>query len=296
MYHNVTLPFVIKLLLWIALIYLRMNKFLLISIAFMVSIGIHFIFFDRVQKNLENKTLQFPTTNKKQNNNKTGYSKIKFVKLVKKEPPKVTKTKQNNNKKTKKIIKKLEKPQKPITKKQKVLKKKQVAIKKKVKTINLPRENKVNLKTLFTKKEKTVEEKKQEKLKEALEEKNKEINEINNLDPLTQQYIKLYGEKYFAFSKEEKRFIKSNISSIGKITQSYLEYPFISIRTKQQGINIIEFTLHPNGDISNLNLLDSSHYTALDENSIDTIKEAYKDYPKPNIPVKIIINIKYVLY
>lgn len=116
------------------------------------------------------------------------------------------------------------------------------------------------------------------------------------IDELTQSYIDLYGEEFMTFSEETKEFLKENLSDIGRITQKYLMYPSISIRTKQQGMNVVEFYLHPNGDITELKLLQSSTYTALDSNSIHTIKVAYKDYPKPKEVTKIRIFVYYKLH
>lgn len=116
------------------------------------------------------------------------------------------------------------------------------------------------------------------------------------IDELTQSYIDLYGEEFMTFSDETKEFLKENLSDIGRITQQYLMYPSISIRTKQQGMNVVEFFLHPNGDITELKLIKSSTYTALDSNSIHTIKVAYKDYPKPKEVTKIRIFVYYKLH
>ena len=80
------------------------------------------------------------------------------------------------------------------------------------------------------------------------------------------------------------------------ITQRYLVYPGLSIKTRQSGINVIEFVLHPNGDISDVRITDSSNYTALDKNTVETIQLAYKDYPKPTEPTQIKIYVRYILY
>ena len=155
---------------------------------------------------------------------------------------------------------------------------------------------KVDLKKFFTinKTERIKEE------KTSLYEKNKQLqeekNDIKKLDQMTQSYLKLYGDEYFLLSKEEKRFLKTNLSRIGQITQRYLKYPAISIRTRQKGINVVEFILYDNGDISNLMITDGSGYTALDKNTIRTIKIAYKDYPKPYQQIKIKIYVRYILY
>jgi len=53
--------------------------------------------------------------------------------------------------------------------------------------------------------------------------------------------------------------------------------------------------LHPNGKISVPKILKSSKYYILDDNSIETIERAYKDYPRPDKPTIIRIYVKYEL-
>ena len=65
---------------------------------------------------------------------------------------------------------------------------------------------------------------------------------------------------------------------------------------EKEGDNVIEFYLHPNGDITELMLLRSSGYSLLDENSLHTIKIAYKDYPYPSEKTKIRIRVTYRIY
>lgn len=120
--------------------------------------------------------------------------------------------------------------------------------------------------------------------------------ETQIIDEVTKSYLRLYGEEFFTFTKEQKKYLKNNLKNIGQITQRYLKYPRISIRTRQQGMNIVEFMLYPNGDISEVKLLTGSSYRALDKNSVKTIKIAYKDYPKPTEPTKIRIYVYYQLY
>ncbi|MGD9595809.1 MAG: energy transducer TonB, partial [Wolinella sp.] len=64
----------------------------------------------------------------------------------------------------------------------------------------------------------------------------------------------------------------------------------------QEGINAVEFYLHPNGDISDLRLIRSVGYTLLDKNSLKTIEIAYKDYPRPKTKTKIRIKVYYKIY
>lgn len=116
------------------------------------------------------------------------------------------------------------------------------------------------------------------------------------IDELTQSYIKLYGEEYNSFTKVQKVYLQKNLKTIGSITQKYLRYPAVAIRTRQSGTNVIEFTLYPNGDITQPMITSSSGYEALDDNTIKTIEIAYKDYPRPSEPTKIRIYVTYRLY
>ncbi|WP_297810728.1 energy transducer TonB [uncultured Helicobacter sp.] len=115
-------------------------------------------------------------------------------------------------------------------------------------------------------------------------------------DMSNQEVKDLYGEEFGSLDAEQKRFIKDNLSGIGRITQRYLKYPSVAGRMGQQGDNIVEFYLYPNGDISDLKLLTPSGFRLLDENSIHTIKIAYKDYPYPSVKTKIRIRVMYRIY
>jgi len=109
----------------------------------------------------------------------------------------------------------------------------------------------------------------------------------------------LYGEEFLSYSESEKKFIKDNLGTIHRITQNTLTrngYPEIAVRTRQQGTNIVSFYLHPNGDISGLTLKKHIGHDALDQNTLDVIRIAYKDYPLPNKKTKIIFYVKYSIY
>ena len=110
---------------------------------------------------------------------------------------------------------------------------------------------------------------------------------------------KLYGEEFNTYSETQKKFIKNNLGTIHSITQRTLTrngYPDVAVRTRQQGTNIVSFYLHPNGDISDLKLKRHIGHTALDQNTLDVIRIAYKDYPLPNKKTKIIFYVKYSIY
>jgi TonB family protein len=109
----------------------------------------------------------------------------------------------------------------------------------------------------------------------------------------------LYGKEFLSYSNSQKKFIKNNLGTIHRITQNTLTrngYPEIAVRTRQQGTNIVSFYLHPNGDITDLKLKKHIGYAALDENTLDVIRIAYKDYPLPDKKTKIIFYVKYSIY
>ena len=113
------------------------------------------------------------------------------------------------------------------------------------------------------------------------------------------EFTALYKDDFDRFTPEQKRFIKDNLSRIQGITQHYLTrrgYPYTAVRLGQQGMNIVEFDLHPNGDITDLRVIQGSGSSELDKNSLDTIKTAYKDYPRPTETTKIRFYIHYRLY
>jgi len=221
---------------------------------------LHFATFSYINKNIQSKKqLKISTNNKLV---PIGYQKIKYVRLIEK-----------NKEKEKIVTKKQTKPKKKIKNKKFIQKIPQKQARKYIKVKE------------STPKTKTVD----------INQKIQDLQIIQKLDKTTQSYIKLYGDEYFTYSKEIKKYLIKNLNSIGRITQMYLRYPNISRRTKQQGMNIVEFYLYPNGDISNLKIKNNSGYTTLDKNTIKTIKLAYKDYPKPQSKTKIKIYVYYSL-
>ena len=109
----------------------------------------------------------------------------------------------------------------------------------------------------------------------------------------------LYGREFDGYSPTQKKFIKHNLGNIHRITQKTLwrnGYPETARRTKQQGTNVVSFYLHPNGDISGLKLKKRIGYASLDQNTLEVIRIAYKDYPLPNQKTKIVFYVEYSIY
>jgi len=112
---------------------------------------------------------------------------------------------------------------------------------------------------------------------------------------------KLYGSSFDSFTPIQKKFIVDNLGGIHRITQNTLTrrgYPAgaVAMKTGQEGENVVSFDLHPNGDISNLKLEQKVGYRALDENTLETIRVAYKDYPYPKETTHIIFYVEYSIF
>ena len=110
---------------------------------------------------------------------------------------------------------------------------------------------------------------------------------------------KLYGSSFHSFTPTQKRFIEDNLETIQQITQSTLTrrgYPEGAGRTRQEGTNVVSFNLHPNGNISNLRLKQRIGYRSLDDNTLELIRTAYKDYPYPSTTTKIVFYVTYSVY
>jgi len=106
----------------------------------------------------------------------------------------------------------------------------------------------------------------------------------------------LYGSEFEGYSAEQKKFINNNLGIIHRITQTTLVrngYPETAARTGQQGINVVSFYLHPNGNISKLRLDKHMGHEALDRNTLQVIRTAYKDYPLPRKKTKIKFFVQY---
>ncbi|AKF24734.1 hypothetical protein YH65_04540 [Sulfurovum lithotrophicum] len=115
----------------------------------------------------------------------------------------------------------------------------------------------------------------------------------------SQMIKQLYGSEFDSFTPTQKKFIKRNLGIIHRITQRTLiqnGYPDVAVRTRQEGTNVVTFYLHPNGNITGLHLQSRIGYTALDENTLQVIRIAYKEYPHPKTTTKITFYVQYSIY
>lgn len=107
-----------------------------------------------------------------------------------------------------------------------------------------------------------------------------------------------YGDAFGTLSEGEKKYIIDNQEIMRRITQEQLNRlgPVNIPRNLHVNTgNIIEFYLHPNGDISGLRVVSISGYEILDDTSLQTIEYSYHRYPLPKQKTLIRYKVGYYL-
>lgn len=108
----------------------------------------------------------------------------------------------------------------------------------------------------------------------------------------------LYGDDFAKLTQGQQEYLKDNIEEMRRITQNVLNrVASVNIRSdlNTNSINIIEFKLHPNGDMSDFKFLKNSGYYILDDTTKETILYAYSQYPRPRETITIRYNVYYNL-
>jgi len=206
--------------------------------------------------------------------------KIVQQKPIKYEPKKpVRKPHLNKPKKSKKIIKKISKKirVKPLpTKKMYIPLRKKEYKKKQTK-------NPLS----WLEEDKSSQELKQKKKKTAF-----------NSGNISQNIKKLYGDTFGKLSPGQQKYILDNQEIMRRITQQVLNRVArvnIPRDLNVNRTNVIEFKLHPNGDMSDFRFISKSGYYILDDTTKETIEYAYSRYPRPKETTLIRYNVYYNL-
>lgn len=108
----------------------------------------------------------------------------------------------------------------------------------------------------------------------------------------------LYGDEFGKLSPSQQKYILDNQEIMRRITQQVLNRVARVNLTKDLNINrvnVIEFYLHPNGDMTNFKFLKLSGYYILDDTTKETIEYAYSRYPRPKEKTLIRYNVFYNL-
>lgn len=109
---------------------------------------------------------------------------------------------------------------------------------------------------------------------------------------------KLYGADWDKLSPGEQKYIIDNKEIMRRITQEVLNRQARVTDINDLNVNrvnIVEFYLHPNGDMSDFRFLKQSGYFILDDVTKATIEYAYSKYPRPEQTTLIRYNVYYNL-
>lgn len=143
----------------------------------------------------------------------------------------------------------------------------------------------------------TIEKRKELKLPEqssellsALKTLPKAVESKPQLSPQESMLNDVYGDEVTRLSTTAKRYLLDNHLKMQRITQRVLNRIgriYIDPRFHYYAHNYIEFTLYPDGHISNIKILKDAGFKLLDKITKETIETAYKDYPLPKEPTLI---------
>jgi len=115
---------------------------------------------------------------------------------------------------------------------------------------------------------------------------------------ISQNIKELYGDEFGKLSEGQQKYILDNQEIMRRITQQVLDRVAsvnLSRDLNVNIVNVIEFYLHPNGDMSDFRFLQKSGYYVLDDTTKETIEYAYARYPRPQEKTLIRYNVFYNL-
>lgn len=108
----------------------------------------------------------------------------------------------------------------------------------------------------------------------------------------------LYGEEFGELTPGQQKYIIDNQEIMRRITQQVLNRVAsvnLDRNLNVNSSNVVEFYLHPNGDMSDFRFLSKSGYYTLDDITRETIEYAYAKYPRPSEKTLIRYNVYYRL-
>ncbi len=115
---------------------------------------------------------------------------------------------------------------------------------------------------------------------------------------IDQNIKELYGDEFGKLTPGQQRYILDNQEIMRRITQQVLNRVAsvnLSGNLNVNQTNVVEFYLHPNGDMTDFRFLKHSGYYVLDDTTKETIEYAYSKYPRPDEKILIRYNVFYNL-
>jgi len=134
--------------------------------------------------------------------------------------------------------------------------------------------------------------------KSSQEDKQKKATTKVSNNNVSNNIKELYGEEFGKLTEGQQQYIIDNQEIMRRITQQVLTRVArvnISRDLNVNRSNVVEFYLHPNGDMSDFKFLKKSGYYVLDDTTRETIEYAYSRYPRPKEKTLIRYNVFYNL-
>jgi len=121
----------------------------------------------------------------------------------------------------------------------------------------------------------------------------------NRREGLINQNLKeLYGDEFGRLSEGERKYLLDNQEIMRRLTQEQLNRTGrtdIPNNLRVNDDNIIEFYLHPNGDMTGFRFINHSGFFLLDQVTKDTIESVFWKYPRPKQTTLIRYKFRYLL-
>ncbi len=130
------------------------------------------------------------------------------------------------------------------------------------------------------------------------EETQKKETKVYSKSSINQNIKELYGDEFGQLTPGQQKYIMDNQEIMRRITQQVLTRVArvnLSNDLNVNRTNVVEFYLHPNGDMSDFKFLEKSGYYVLDDTTKETISYAYSRYPRPTEKTLIRYNVFYNL-
>ena len=125
-----------------------------------------------------------------------------------------------------------------------------------------------------------------------------EKKDVKSGSNISQNIKELYGEEFGKLTPGQQQYIIDNQEIMRRITQQVLTRVARVNLPRDMNVNkvnIIEFYLHPNGDMTDFRFIKKSGYYVLDDTTRETIEYAYSKYPLPKEKTLIRYNVFYNL-
>lgn len=132
---------------------------------------------------------------------------------------------------------------------------------------------------------------KKEITKEPVKEEIKEIAQsVTTTKEITQTPQKVEPQENY-----QQKYIDDNLASIIAAIKKYKKYPLQAKKRGMTGIVLVKCTIRTDGKLENIKIIEPSKYELLDENSIEILEIASKEFVAPKRDVTISIPFNYSL-